>query len=161
MRFAGLLLLAGPILLGVGGCTHVIKPPPSAAIVEARAAAAERLKHARDPSPCVDPRTVQDEDATVIRFLFQSADLDPTATRVIGLATAFARCDATTPIVLAAEPDGRASEAAQKALVVDRLAAMRKALTTGGVPDSRITTVATRASAPAGSLSLLGRNLGG
>lgn len=156
MRFVSLVLLAG-----LGACTSTITPPPSAAILQARAAAAERAKHAQDPAPCVDPRATKDEDATVIRFLFMSADLDVIGARRLNQAVAFARCAPATRIVLVGEADGRATPQAQAALIAQRIAAMRQALTNAGVADARISTAATTAAAPAGPLMLLGRNTGG
>ena len=156
MRFVGLVLLAG-----LGACTSTVTPPPSASILQARAAAVEQAKHARDPKPCVDPRSIKDEDATIIRFLFLSADFHVVGARTLNQAVAFARCAPATSIVLVGEADGHATPAAQATLITQRVAAMRQALTAAGIADTRITTAATRAGAPAGPLVLLGRNLGG
>ena len=156
MRFVGLVLLAG-----LGACTSTITPPPSAAILEARAAAADRIKHANDPPPCVDPRSLKGEDATWIRFVFMTAQFDTLGARDLDRAATFARCSPATPIVLVAEADGRASAQAQAALIAERIAVMRQVLTKAGIADARISTAATLAAAPAGPLVLLGRNLGG
>lgn len=156
MRFVGLLLLAG-----LGACTSTVTLPPSPAIIQARAAAVEQAKHAHDPAPCVDPRSIKDLDATIIRFLFLSADFDVMGARALDRAVAFARCAPATTIVLVGEADGHATPEAQTALAAQRIAAMRQVLTQAGIADSRITTAATRAAAPAGPLVLLGRNLGG
>ena len=156
MRIMALALLAG-----LGACASTVTPTPSRAILEARAAAAEQVKHARDPAPCVDPRSIKDEDATIIRFLFLSPSLDETGVRALDRVVAFARCSAATPIVLVAEADGHATPDAQKALIVQRVAAMRQGLTAAGIADARITTAAARPAATGGPLVLLGRNLGG
>jgi outer membrane protein OmpA-like peptidoglycan-associated protein len=161
MRFVGLLLLVAPILTGVGACTSTVTPPPSAAILAARASAVEQAKHARDPVPCADPRKIEEEDGTMVRFRFLSAEMDPVGLQSIGRAAAFARCAPATTIVLVAESDGRATEAAQQALIAQRITAMRQALTAAGIADGRISAAASRAAAPAGPLVLLGRNLGG
>ena len=156
MRFVGLVLLAG-----LGGCASTVTPPPSAAILQARAAAAEYAKHGHDPAPCVDPRTLTAEDATTIRFQFMSAEFDVLGARALDRAAAFARCAPATSIVLVAEADGRANAQAQAALAAQRIAAMREGLTKAGVAEGRISTAASKAAAPAGPLVLLGRNLGG
>jgi outer membrane protein OmpA-like peptidoglycan-associated protein len=160
-RLGALLVLAVPLSGALGACTHRITPPPSTAILEARAAAADRVKHARDAAVCDDPRRIQEADATVIRFRFLTAEIDQVGERTVARASAFARCDAATPIVIVAESDGRSPEAQQQALIAERQVAMRRALAAAGIPESRMTTAPNSAAAPSGALVLTGRNLGG
>lgn len=157
MRFVGLLLLAG-----LGACTSTVKVQPSAAILETRAAASERIKHAHDPAACVDPRSIQEDDTTTVRFLFMTADLDVLGARALDRAAAFARCDTTATIVLVGQAEeGHGTPEGKQALIGQRIATMRQTLTAAGVPEARISTAASAPAATTGPLVLLGRNLGG
>ena len=160
LRPAGLAvgLILAPFLLA--GCTTPVKVQPSAAVLDMRAAAAERTRQAA-LAGCVDPRQGGAE-ATIVRFGFLDDSLDDMAARHLAPVLAYARC-ARTGIVAAGEADQHGTAEQQQALIARRIAVVVKYLVAGGVDAARISSVASATDAPAGDgapLFLLARGRG-
>lgn len=133
-------LALGAALLTSGCMTARVKPQPSQAIVEARAA-----REARE-SACAD---IAETPAISATFAFQTAELSETAKLRLDEARHWLTCRPQLTARVEATADQRGGEAEQAALARQRRAAITAYLVAGGVQPARVTD-ARSAQTPAG-----------
>ena len=145
----GLALSLIAAAAALGGClTHVSKPPPSQAVLDARA-------HRDVVAAAACPQAALATASPVqLGFAYGEATLDVMSEPQLTLAARWLACH-TTPAVIKPDADGFGATAEQDQLARKRADVVSTYLTTHGVAASRIRVLARGQAAPAGEAFLI------
>lgn len=123
--------------LALAGCTtRRIEPPPSQAVLEARARA--QAAKVAPPDRCAAVASFSTTSPLMVPFAYNRSELTEEARRLLDQAAVWLSCNPGVYVTLTAAHDNQGAAQVQKALVEARRTAVQGALTAGGVDASRL-----------------------